>query len=121
MSMVSIVKMLFLRFAANFADCPLPAFQTFSSLPPAEFAVLRQTLLRFFQDRRVKVSLFLQDQVQYTRSLLRFCGGLRLGFSAAVDRFLRCHVWASLSGCPKHSVDNCSLDFFLVCGVHFLC
>lgn len=37
---------------------------TYSSLPPGEAFALRHTLARFFQDRRVKVSLFLQDGLQ---------------------------------------------------------
>jgi hypothetical protein len=36
-------------------------YSTFSS---TEFVALRQTILRFFQDRRVKVSLFLQEKLQ---------------------------------------------------------
>jgi len=36
----------------------------FRDLKPGEYSLLRQTLCRFFQDRRVKVSLFLQDQIQ---------------------------------------------------------
>lgn len=37
---------------------------TFKHLRYSEFSSLRQSLLRFFQDRRVKVSLFLQDGIQ---------------------------------------------------------
>jgi hypothetical protein len=36
----------------------------FKSLSPADWILLRQTLSRFFQDRRVKVSLFLHDGLQ---------------------------------------------------------
>jgi hypothetical protein len=36
----------------------------FKDLTSGEFALLRHTLCRFFQDRRVKVSLFLQDAIQ---------------------------------------------------------
>jgi hypothetical protein len=36
----------------------------YSRLPQQEFLALRYTLLRFFQDRKVKVSLFLQDGIQ---------------------------------------------------------
>jgi hypothetical protein len=36
----------------------------FECLSAGELTLLRQTLCRFFQDRRVKVSLFLQDQIQ---------------------------------------------------------
>jgi len=38
--------------------------RTYRQLKPAEFVRLRRVLLNFFQDRRVKVSLFLQDKVQ---------------------------------------------------------
>lgn len=38
--------------------------QTYRSMRYSEFCALRQSLLRFFQDRRVKVSLFLQDGIQ---------------------------------------------------------
>ena len=38
--------------------------QTYSSLTVGEFYVLKHSLLRFLQDRRVKVSLFLQDGLQ---------------------------------------------------------
>ena len=37
---------------------------TYDRMPPSELNALRQTLCAFFQDRRVKVSLFLQDQTQ---------------------------------------------------------
>ena len=36
----------------------------FGNLKTGEYALLRHTLCRFFQDRRVKVSLFLQDAIQ---------------------------------------------------------
>ncbi|KAK9806807.1 hypothetical protein WJX72_003504 [[Myrmecia] bisecta] len=36
----------------------------YESLPYGQWALLRQTLCRFFQDRRVKVSLFLQEGIQ---------------------------------------------------------
>lgn len=38
--------------------------RTYGSLPVGELWRLRRALLNFFQDRRVKVSLFLQDKVQ---------------------------------------------------------
>jgi len=37
---------------------------TYSNMPLAEWINLRHTLCRFFQDRRVKVSLFLQEKLQ---------------------------------------------------------
>jgi hypothetical protein len=37
---------------------------TFGKMPQHEFVLLRQTLLGFLQNRRVKVSLFLQDRIQ---------------------------------------------------------
>jgi len=37
---------------------------TFGTMPQHEFVLLRQTLLAFLQNRRVKVSLFLQDRIQ---------------------------------------------------------
>jgi hypothetical protein len=42
----------------------------FASMTPGQFALLRQTLCRFFQDRRVKVSLFLQDGIQSADGLV---------------------------------------------------
>jgi len=38
--------------------------RTYGALPAGELWRLRRALLNFFQDRRVKVSLFLQDKVQ---------------------------------------------------------
>ncbi|XP_074469630.1 protein OSCP1a isoform X1 [Sebastes fasciatus] len=38
--------------------------EVYSSLPEGEFQLLRQTLLIFFQDMHVRVSLFLKNQVQ---------------------------------------------------------
>lgn len=38
--------------------------QTYATMPSAEFWHLKRVLCRFFQDRRVKVSLFLQDSMQ---------------------------------------------------------
>lgn len=38
--------------------------ETYGKLPVGEFFALKQTLCKFFQDRRVKVSLFLQDGTQ---------------------------------------------------------
>lgn len=37
---------------------------TFDGMSEANFAVLRQTLINFLQDRRVKVSIFLQENIQ---------------------------------------------------------
>merc|ERR1711871_1836419 len=45
-------------------DCCRMMRSTYQNMPPAELNNLRQTLCSFFQDRRVKVSLFLQDQTQ---------------------------------------------------------
>lgn len=42
----------------------------FDSMTPGEFALMRHTLCRFFQDRRVKVSLFLQDGIQSADGLV---------------------------------------------------
>ncbi|RLN72755.1 hypothetical protein BBJ28_00006287 [Nothophytophthora sp. Chile5] len=44
--------------------------QTFSAMGPADFYVLRQYLCRFFQDTRIKVSLFLQNGIQGTDGTL---------------------------------------------------
>ncbi|XP_039676952.1 protein OSCP1a isoform X2 [Perca fluviatilis] len=38
--------------------------ETYSSLPEGEFQLLRQTLLIFFQDMHIRVSLFLKNQLQ---------------------------------------------------------
>ncbi|XP_029299302.1 protein OSCP1a isoform X1 [Cottoperca gobio] len=38
--------------------------EVYSSLPEGEFQLLRQTLLIFFQDMHVRVSLFLKNQIQ---------------------------------------------------------
>ncbi|TYZ57089.1 hypothetical protein PybrP1_010858 [[Pythium] brassicae (nom. inval.)] len=38
--------------------------QTFGAMSPADFHLLRQYLCRFFQDARIKVSLFLQSGIQ---------------------------------------------------------
>ena len=38
--------------------------EKYAVMPPLQFAVLKQTLCRFFSDKRVKVSLFLQDGLQ---------------------------------------------------------
>uniref|UniRef100_K3WWX1 Protein OSCP1 n=1 Tax=Globisporangium ultimum (strain ATCC 200006 / CBS 805.95 / DAOM BR144) TaxID=431595 RepID=K3WWX1_GLOUD len=38
--------------------------QTFGAMNPADFYLLRQYLCRFFQDTRIKVSLFLQSGIQ---------------------------------------------------------
>ncbi len=40
--------------------------ELFRAMKPAQLFTLRFTLARFFQDRRVKVSLFLQDHLQLT-------------------------------------------------------
>ncbi|EFJ41172.1 hypothetical protein VOLCADRAFT_107794 [Volvox carteri f. nagariensis] len=40
------------------------AVKTFEGLPAGQLHLLRHTLLRFFQDKRVKVSLFLQEGIQ---------------------------------------------------------
>merc|ERR1719377_342647 len=45
-------------------ECCRMMRSTYEKMPPAELNALRQTLCSFFQDRRVKVSLFLQDQTQ---------------------------------------------------------
>lgn len=36
----------------------------FANLSPGEFLVIRQTLLNFFQDMHIRVSVFLRDKVQ---------------------------------------------------------
>ncbi|KOO53815.1 protein oscp1 [Chrysochromulina tobinii] len=38
--------------------------EKYAVMPPLQFASLKQTLCRFFSDKRVKVSLFLQDGLQ---------------------------------------------------------
>merc|ERR1719424_1565574 len=38
--------------------------ERYSNMSPAEFASLKQALCRFFEDKHVKVSLFLQDGIQ---------------------------------------------------------
>eukprot|EP01051_Picozoa_sp_SAG22_P018783 SAG22_NODE_3265_length_1821_cov_3.116144_3_plen_225_part_01 len=38
--------------------------ECYGGCTPAEFRLLRQTLCEFFQDKKVKVSLFLQDKIQ---------------------------------------------------------
>ncbi|KXZ46265.1 hypothetical protein GPECTOR_45g135 [Gonium pectorale] len=38
--------------------------RTYAGMGPGQLHLLRQTLLRFFQDKRVKVSLFLQEGIQ---------------------------------------------------------
>jgi len=38
--------------------------EKYAVMPPLQFAALKQTLCRFFSDKRVKVSLFLQDGLQ---------------------------------------------------------
>ncbi|XP_033741244.1 protein OSCP1-like [Pecten maximus] len=38
--------------------------ETFGSLSPGEFQLIRQTLLNFFQDMHIRVSIFLKDKVQ---------------------------------------------------------
>jgi hypothetical protein len=45
-------------------SCSKTFLDMFKDLKPADYAMLRHTLCRFFQDRRVKVSLFLQDAIQ---------------------------------------------------------
>ncbi|CEM25755.1 unnamed protein product [Vitrella brassicaformis CCMP3155] len=50
---------------ANMIDVTISLCHTaYDRLTPAEFALLRQTLAAVFQDRRVKVSIFLQDGLQ---------------------------------------------------------
>ncbi|KAL8619017.1 hypothetical protein ACOMHN_020715 [Nucella lapillus] len=39
-------------------------FETYSSLPDGEFQLIRQTLLCFFQDMHIRVSIFLKEKVQ---------------------------------------------------------
>ncbi|XP_077976868.1 protein OSCP1-like [Glandiceps talaboti] len=38
--------------------------QHYASLPAGEFQIIRQTLLEFFQDMHIRVSIFLKDKVQ---------------------------------------------------------
>ncbi|XP_076445795.1 protein OSCP1-like [Babylonia areolata] len=38
--------------------------ETYSSLPDGEFQLIRQTLLSFFQDMHIRVSIFLKEKVQ---------------------------------------------------------
>jgi hypothetical protein len=45
-------------------SCNKTFLEVFKELKSADYAMLRHTLCRFFQDRRVKVSLFLQDAIQ---------------------------------------------------------
>jgi len=54
---------------------------TYDRMGPGELWRLKQTLCRFFQDRRVKVSLFLQDGLQNMDGtiVLRMAGPLPLG------------------------------------------
>jgi len=55
--------------------------RTYGSLTPGSMALLRQTLLRNLQDKRVKVSPFLLDGIQNTDSsmVLQIAGGLPPG------------------------------------------
>jgi len=50
--------------------CGTRVSQIYESMPVQTFFEIRQELLRFFQDRHVKVSLFLQDAVQLEDGVL---------------------------------------------------
>jgi len=45
-------------------ECIKQMHMAFDAMPAAELNAMRQSLCSFFQDRKVKVSLFLQDQTQ---------------------------------------------------------
>mmetsp|Transcript_87815 Transcript_87815/g.235005 ORF Transcript_87815/g.235005 Transcript_87815/m.235005 type:complete len:366 (-) Transcript_87815:134-1231(-) len=45
-------------------QCQATVVRTYGQMSSTECAVVRQTLLSFFQDRKVKVSLFLQEGIQ---------------------------------------------------------
>merc|ERR1719482_406187 len=53
---------------------------TFDDMSEADFAVLRQTLVNFLQDRRVKVSIFLQESIQASDGSITIPPAGRLAF-----------------------------------------
>ncbi|KAK7107490.1 protein OSCP1-like [Littorina saxatilis] len=55
--------------------------ETYASLPEADFQLIRQTLLSFFQDMHIRVSIFLKDKVQNNngRFVLPIAGQLPYG------------------------------------------
>ena len=46
----------------------------YSTCTPTDFALLRQTLAAHFQDKKVKVSLFLQGELEHIETLLALPG-----------------------------------------------
>jgi hypothetical protein len=61
----------------------------FDDMTPGQFMLLRQTLCRFFQDRRVKVSLFLQDGIQSLDGLVNINHKGQLPYGAEVPGTVR--------------------------------
>ena len=53
---------------------------TFDDMSEADFAVLRQTLVNFLQDRRVKVSIFLQESIQASDGSITIAAAGRLAY-----------------------------------------
>ena len=56
-------------------ECIRLANEKYAAMSPFEFAGLKQTLCRFFADKRVKVSLFLADGLQKNDGTITLSGG----------------------------------------------
>lgn len=96
-------------------DCVSHMQKSYGVMSLAELNAMRQSLLTFFQDRKIKVSLFLHDQTQHSDGSIKVsCGGsLQMGaqppgtiryFSGGVETSreqvptVNCSSWTASTG-----------------------
>jgi hypothetical protein len=65
------------------------AIETYSGLSNGQWLLLKQSVFRFFQGKRIKVSLFLQQQMQTPEGVLVITNGGRLPFGTEVPGTIR--------------------------------
>lgn len=96
-------------------DCVGQMQSSYGVMSLAELNAMRQSLLTFFQDRKIKVSLFLHDQTQHSDGSIKVaCGGsLQMGaqapgtvryFSGGIETSreqlptANCNTWTACTG-----------------------